>query len=140
MEKGEKPVGSGGIKKLYGLSRGDLADLEELDGLDHVGQGKIHRWFPSEVAEAKKRREHRRQQEAEERRQSSGWDNGCKDAFLAGCHSELKEVQRRIEAERRKQTDEWVQRLSDRVAREVVAERKSYEGESDWHRKCRAIM
>ena len=63
MELGEKPVGSGIVKKTYGLSRGDLEDLEIYDGLDYIESKsdrpkktnrRQHRWYLSEVAEAKK--------------------------------------------------------------------------------------
>ena len=119
MKEGEKPVGSGTVYKVYGLSRGDLTDLEDLDGLDFVGKKeRRHRWYLSEVAEAKKRREIRRQQEAEARRQATGWDNGAR--FLEGFQTELAETRARI----RKDQDKRIKKLSDQAVREIEAEKE----------------
>ncbi len=138
MKEGEKPVGSGTIHKLFGLTRGNLTDLEELDGLDYVGKADgRHRWFPSEVMEAKARREQRRQREAEERRKLAGWDNGCKDAFLAGCHVELAETRVRII----KEQDARIKKRSDQVVRDIEAEKQQGPVKQDDYRgKFKALL
>lgn len=137
MKEGEKPVGSGTVYKVYGLNRGDLTDLEDLDGLDFVGKKeKRHRWYLSEVAEAKARREQRRQQEAEERRRATGWDNGCKGVFLDGCHAELKATRARII----KEQDAYVKRRSAQVVKEIEAEKEAPAAEGDYKGMFKALL
>ncbi len=137
MKEGEKPVGSGTVYKVYGLSRGDLTDLEDLDGLDFVGKKeKRHRWYLSEVAEAKKRREIRRQQEAEARRRATGWDNGV-SVLLEGCKVELAETKARI----RKEQDKRIKKLSDQAVREIEAEKaQAPVAKNDWSGQFKALL
>lgn len=153
MEPGEKPVGSGIIKKTYGLSRGDLEDLELYDGLDYIesknnGPKKTdrrqHRWYLSEVVEAKKRREARRQKEAEKRRLQTGWDNGHTASYLAECTAEMKEAKKQIRAAKAKAQSDYIQILADRTEKEVLREsqnkKRRTKERSEWEAKCYNAM
>ncbi len=153
MELGEKPVGSGVIWKAYGLSRGDLEDLEIYDGLDYIESKsdrpkktnrRQHRWYLSEVAEAKKRREVRRQKEAEKRRLQIGWDNSHTASYLAECNAEMKEAKKQIRAAKAKAQSDYIQIMADRTEKEVLKEsqnkKRRTKERSEWEAKCYAVM
>ncbi len=155
MQEGEKKIRAGDVFKRFGLSRGDMAELEENWGLVYyestrdrkrpgVTGKRQHRWYASEITEAIERRKASAVAEAEKRRIATGWDNGHTEAYLEELNGQLKETKRRISAAKLPGTD-YIQLIADRAEKEVLMESgakredksKKY---SEYQIKCRAAM
>ncbi len=132
MQEGEKKIRAGDVFKRFGLSRGDMAELEENWGLIYyvstrdrkrpgVTGKRQHRWYASDIMEAIERRKASAVAEAEKRRIAMGWDNGHTEAYLEGLNGQLKETRSRIRAAKLQGAD-YIQLIADRTEKEVLME------------------
>ncbi len=156
MQEGEKKIRAGDVFKRFGLSREDMAELEESWGLVYytserqkigVTGKRQHRWYASDITEAIERRKASAVAEAEKRRIATGWDNGHTEAYLERLNGQLKETRSRIRAAKLQRAD-YVQLIADRAEMEVHMEsdgmkhkgkgkNKEY---TEFQAKCREAM
>ncbi len=159
MQEGEKKIRAGDVFKRFGLSRGDLAELEEDWGLIYyvstrnrkrpgVTGKRQHRWYASEITEAIERRKASAVAEAEKRRIATDWNNGGKAAFVAKCRGEWEWAGRQISAGKTALKGESLEALGTRIAEEVTGgpnkPKRKGKGKvkeyTDFQVKCREAM